>query len=283
MSRVTIVTDTVSCLPANLVKEYGIYIIPVGLVIDRKCYPDTELSNEEFWKLFNQTREQITTNATNPADFEALFTKISKNTDDICCIHVSKKLSATYNSAVMARDTLKQLIPSLKIEIVDSLTATGAQGFIVLEAAKAAQAGKNLAEVVRAAQDTVPRVKFITAMQTLKYLIKSGRAPKSAIIGNWLQVKPIIGMVSGTGLVDNLGRERGMEKAIDKMMEMVVSYIDTNKPIHLMVHYTENIALGEKIKEKIVSRLNPVEVYLTPYTPVMASQTGPVVAIAFYQ
>ena len=210
MSKVAVITDTVSCLPTNLVREFGIEIIPVSLVIDRKNYKDTEISNEEFWKLFNNTKESITTNAINPTDFESAFQKLASNTDNICCIVVSKKLSATYNSAATARDNLKQKIPSLKIEIIDSTTATGAEGYIVLEAARAAQSGESLSKVVKAAQDMIPRVKFVTIMNTLKYLIRSGRAPKSAIIGNWLKIKPLIGMVSGTGLVDNLGRERGM-------------------------------------------------------------------------
>ena len=254
----------------------------MGLVIDRKCYPDTEISNEEFWRLFNHTKETITTNAPNPADFESVFTRSAKNTDSICCILVSKKLSATHNIAVMAKETLKQKIPSLKIEVIDSTTATGAQGFIVLEAARAARSGKDFTEVVKVAESLIPRVKFVAALQTLKYLIKSGRAPKSAIIGNWLQVKPLIGMVSGTGLVESLARERGTDKAIEKLIDMVKDYTDTSKPLHVMVHYTDDKAIGEKIRDIVVSRYNCKEVYLTPYTPVMASQTGPVVSIAFY-
>jgi DegV family protein with EDD domain len=283
MSKVAVVTDTIGCIPEKLVKEYDISLVPVGLVIDRKVFLDNEISNEKFWELFGRTRDPITTNAVNPADFEGVFTRLSKKTDSICCILVSGKLSATHHAAVLTKETLQQIIPSLKIEVIDSTTAAGAEGYIVLEAAKSASLGQDLASVAKVVQNMIPRVKFVTAMQTLKYLIKSGRAPKSAIIGNWLQVKPIIGMVNGTGLVDNLGRTRGMEKAIDKMIEMAIGYIDPNKPVHLMVHYTDDKALGEKIKEKIVSQLNPVEVYLTPYTPVMASQTGPVVAIAFYQ
>jgi DegV family protein with EDD domain len=282
MPKVAVVTDTVSCLPQELVKQYGIEIVPVYLVIDRKNYNDTEISNEEFWRLFNKTKEAITTNAANPADFEAIFQRLSQKTDSICCILVSKQLSATNKAANMAKETLKEKIPSLKIEIVDSASATGAQGYIVLEAARAAEAGKNLTEVVKAAQDLQPRVKFVTVMNTLKYLIRSGRAPKAAVIGNWLNVKPLIGMVNGSGLVETLGRERGMDKAIEKIITLVKEYADTSKPLHVMVHYTDDKALGEKIKQLVTARYNCVEVYMTPYTPVMASQTGPVVAISFY-
>jgi DegV family protein with EDD domain len=282
MSRVAIVTDTISCLPPEMVKEYDIHIIPVGLVIDRKVYLDNAISNEEFWRLFYQAKESVTTNAANPADFEALFTRLAAQTDGICCILVSKQLSATFNMAAKARDTVQLKFPGLKIEIIDSRTATGAQGYIVRAAAQAAREGKALDAVAHTALDMVSRVKFLTVMQTLKYLIKSGRAPKAAIIGKWLNVKPLIGMVSGSGLVDSLGKERGMDKAIAKIIDRVKDYADTTKPLHIMVHYTDDKALGESVKEKVASLYHCSEIYLTPYTPVMASQTGPVIAIAFY-
>jgi DegV family protein with EDD domain len=282
MPQVAIVTDTISCIPADLVVEYSIHIIPVGLVINRKNYLDTQITNEEFWSLFEKTVEPITTTAVNPATFEALFTRMAENTRSICCILVSQKLSATCSAAIKASETLKEKIPGLKIEVIDSLTATGAEGYIVLEAARAARAGKNLAEVTAIAREMIPRVKFVTAMNTLKYLIRSGRAPKSALIGDWLKIKPLIGMVSGSGLVDNLGKERGMEKAIQKIISMVPDYVDTGKPLHIMVHYTNDKGLAENIRALMLARYNCCEVYMTPYTPVMASQTGPVVAIAFY-
>lgn len=282
MSKVAIVTDTVSCLPPELARRLDIQIIPVNMIIDRKNYRDTDLSNEEFWKLFYQAKEPVTTNAANPSDFEAIFSRLARNTGNIVCILVSKKLSATNNSAHTAKEALKHKIPSLRIEVIDSMTATGAQGFIVLEAARASQAGKGLSEVLSIARDMIPKVKFLTAMQTLKYLIKSGRDPKSAVIGNWLNIKPLIGMVSGSGLVDNLGRERGMDRAIARIIDMVKEYADTRKPLHVMVHYTDDKSTGEKIRNTLLSRYNYTEIYLTPYTPVMASQTGPVVAIAFY-
>lgn len=282
MSKVGIVTDTVSCVPKELVKEYDIRIVPVGLTIDGKGYKDTDLTNEEFWKLFYQAKEQPTTSAVAPGDFTTIFEELAKSTDSIVAIVVSKALSATHEAAVQASKMVKEKHPNLRVEIIDSKTATGAQGFIVLEAARAAKEGKSLDEVVQIVKDMIPKVKFFVAMDTLKYLIKSGRAPKTAMIGDVLQVKPIIGMVSGTGLVENLGRARGKKKAMLKIADMAKKYIDATKPVHIMFHYTDGIAAGEELKDIVTSQLDCAEVYLTPYTPVMASQTGPVVAMAFY-
>jgi DegV family protein with EDD domain len=265
-----------------MAKEYGIHIVPVGLVIGGKTYRDTELTNDEFWKLFYEAKGQTTTNAATPGDFANTFTELAQTTDSMACILVSKALSATYEAAIKAKELVKSDHPDLNVEIIDSKTSTGALGFIVLEAAKAAQSGKSLAEVVKIVQEMIPRVKFVVGMETLKYLIRSGRAPKTAVIGDILQVKPIIGMVSGTGIVENLGRVRGKRKCMLKLADMMKEYIDTSKPVHLMVHYTDGIQAGEELRDLVTSQLDCAEVHLTPYTPVMASATGPVVAVAFY-
>ncbi len=128
----------------------------------------------------------------------------------------------------------------------------------------------------------IPRVKCTIGLDTLKYLIRIGRAPKAAMIGEMLQVKPIVGMVHGTGVVESLGRVRTKRKAMLKMVDMVKEQVDINKPVHFIVHYTDGIADGDELKDMVTSRFNCVEVYLTPFTPVMASATGPVVALSFY-
>jgi len=282
MGKVGIVTDTTSCLPPELVKEYGIRIVPVGLVIGGKHYRDTELTNEQFWQLFYAANGSSTTAAPSPGDFASIYEELGQSCDGIVCILVSKALSATLEVATKGKELVQEKNPGLSIEIIDSKTSAGALGFIVLEAARAARAGKNLNEVVQVANNMIPRVKFVTAMDTLKYLIRSGRAPKTALIGEVLGVKPIIGMVSNTGLVENLGRARGKQKAMSKIVQLAKEHIEPGKPVHAMFHYTDGIAAGEALREMVTSQIECEEVYFTPYTPVMASATGPVVAFAFY-
>jgi DegV family protein with EDD domain len=283
MVRVAIITDSISCIPSDLIKKYDIRIIPIGLVINRKIYKDTDLSNDEFWKLFYSTKETITTVAVNPAEFKMVFTDLSKSFDSILCVTMSGLLSSTYNSACQAREILKQDQPELRIEVIDSKTATAAEGFVVMEAARAACRENTLSEVVKVAQNMVLKVKFLAALSTLKYLIRGGRAPKAALIGDWLKVKPIVGVTNSSGIVEYLGREHGMDKAVEKMIEMARKLIDPSKPLHLIVQYSDDIPLGEKVKAMMLKQYNCTEFYMTPFTPVMTSQSGPVVAVAFYQ
>jgi len=283
MSKAGIVTDSTNCLPPELIKEYDIRVVPLGLVIDGKDYRDqVDITPAEFYRMYKSLKEMPTTSTASPGDFTDIFSELGKATDSIVCILVSKALSATYGSAEQARKTVQSEHPGLNIEIIDSKTSTGALGFVVLEAARAAQAGKSLAEVVAVAQDMIPRVKFLATLDTLKYLIKGGRAPKVAMVGDLLQVKPIIGLVSNTGMVDPLSRVRTKRKALLKMVDMVKDYIDTNKPLHLMVQYSESIEDGEELREMVTSRYNCTEVYMTELTPVMSCHTGPMMGLAFY-
>lgn len=282
MARVGIVTDTICCLPPELIKEYDIGIVPIALSINGKPYKDqVEITPDEFWKIFPEMKE-FTTGAPPLGDYIEVLKELVQSTDSIVCTFVSRALSAIYETGVQAVDMFKKENPNINIETIDSRTAAGAQGFIALEAARAAQSGKSMTEVIVVIQDMIKRVKFVTAMDTLKYLIKSGRAPKTAYMGEFLQVKPIIGMVNNTGLVESLGRAMGKQKAMAKLVELMKEHIDTSKPLHINAHYTDNIADGEKLRDMVTSQFHCEEVLLTPYTPVMSGHTGPVVAISFY-
>lgn len=284
MSGVAIVTDSTNCLPPELIKEYQINVVPVGMVIDGQYYRDqVDISTAEFWNLFPRLKEQPTTTAVNPEDCLKTFTELSKSTNEIVCILLSRVLSATQESAYQARRMVRQDLPHLDIKIIDSKTSSGALGLVVLEAARAAQQNKSMAEVIQIAENIISRVFYLIGVDTLKYLIKIGRAPKTAAnFGEFLQVKPIVGFVDDTGLLNMVARVRGRHKQLIKIVDLVNKYIDTGEPIHAMVHYADGRDVGEELKEMITSRYSCSEIYVTQFSPVMISATGPAVGLSFY-
>lgn len=282
MAKVRIVTDTIACVDPAKIEEFNISLIPVLLNIDGKSYRDmVDISPDEFWKIFPSVKE-FGTAAPSPADYVKVFDELIQTTDNIACVFVSKALSATYESAIQARNLFIKEHPDIKIEVIDSRSASGAEGFVALEMARAAEAGENITNVVNVANEMIPRVRYVTALDTLKFLIKIGRAPKTAYMGELFQVKPIIGMVNNTGEVENLGRARGTDKAMLKMIDLMESYVDKNKPVHVNVHYSNSVENGEKLKKLVAERFNPVESYFTPFSVVMGGAVGPVLSIAFY-
>ncbi|MFH1002626.1 MAG: DegV family protein [Chloroflexota bacterium] len=280
---VGIVTDSTNCLPAEIIKEYNIKVAPVHLIIEGKDYRDgVDITTAEFWEMFPNLKSPVSTGGVGPADYLQAFNELAPTNDSILCISLSKVLSVTYKSAEQAIADFLATHPKHKVELIDSKTAVGALGLIALEAARAARAGKGLAEVAPVARDLIPRAKFLATLDTLKYLIRIGRAPKKAVIGQLAGVKPIIGIVNNTGLIDNLGRERGKQKALRRMVDMVSQYADTSRPLHVTTHYSNNIEDGEQVKAMMMEKYHCAEVYVTEMTPVVAAALGPVVGVCFY-
>jgi DegV family protein with EDD domain len=283
MPKVGIVTDSTNCLPPHLLKEFDIRVVPVGMVIDGKPYRDlVDITLSDFKVMVNNLEKQPTTTAANPGDFLSIFTDLTTSTDSIVCILVSKVLTATQESAYQARRLIRAEHPSLNIEIIDSKTSAGALGFIVLEAAKAAQQNKSLQEVMAVAQDMIFRVVYLAALDTLTYLMRIGRAPKVTSIGEMLNVKPIIGFVDDTGLIDVVARVRGQRKSLNTLVDLVEKYVDTDKPIHTMVHYSNGLEQVAELRSLLEARYNCVEMYQTEYSPVMLSASGPLIGLSVY-
>ena len=195
---------------------------------------------------------------------------------------MSKALTATQESAYLAKRMLRREKPHLLVEIIDSKTSAGALGFIVLEAARAVRAERSLEEVVAVVRDMILRVIYMASLDSLEYLINIGRAPKSTFLGEALNVKPIIGFVDDTGLVEVVSRVRGRRKALDTMVRLIGRYVDTDRELHLMVHHVDGTEEAMDQKERITAKYRCTESYVTQYTPVMVSAVGPMLGLAVY-
>ncbi|MFC1908155.1 DegV family protein [Chloroflexota bacterium] len=100
MSKVGIVTDSINCLPTELIKEYDIRVVPYILVLDGKeCHDQIDITPAEFWRKFSNLEKLPTTGANSPGEYANRFSELSKSTDSIVCISVSKEISAGYPSA----------------------------------------------------------------------------------------------------------------------------------------------------------------------------------------
>jgi DegV family protein with EDD domain len=254
------------------------------MVIGTTQYRDgIDITPEKLFSMFDQLPEKPVTAAASPGDFADIFTELGNATNDIACILVSKALTATYDSAFLARKLVRTERPELNIQILDSRTSAGALGFIVREAALAARAGKSLDEVMKVAQDMSSRVIYLAALDTLKYIMATGRTPRGTSMGEALNVKPVIGFVDDSGLVEVVARTAGKDKALAKMLDLVGKYVDANKPLHFLVHHTYNATEGLALAEEVKKRFKCAEMDVTGYTAVMLSTTGPMLGIAFYQ
>jgi DegV family protein with EDD domain len=277
---VAIVTDTTACLPREPIERYGIEVVPLHILFGGRTFVDSMSDSAEFYELLARATDRPTTAAPSPGMFLDAIGRAARRGDAVLCITVSRQFSAMYDSARQAIDMAKAESPSLDVRLFDSRNAAMAQGFVVLEAARAAAAGAPIEEVEATAERMTSRVTLLAMLDTLSYLARSGRVPRvAAWAAGMLQVKPIVRFSASD--IKLAARTRTRERAIARLADFVA---DAGRGrLHAAVHHAnapDDAALLLRLIEK---RVMLAESYVTEFTQVMAVHTGPgLTGVAFW-
>jgi len=217
---VKIVTDSSCDLPAELVQELGITVVPLYVRFGEEVYREqVDISLDEFYQRLEHGPIHPVTIQPSPQDFVTAYQKVAPEADGIVSIHISSVLSGTCNSALQGKKLLEKDFP---IEVVDSQIITVGLGLICMAAAKMAKAGQGLQEVVEEVRQMLPNIHLLALLDTLKYLQKGGRIGKAkALLGSILNVKPMITLKEGE--VVPAGQARSRSKGIERLFSFVES------------------------------------------------------------
>ena len=212
------VTDTGADIPASLLSELNITTVPLYIYFGNEVYKDgIDIGPDELYKRLIDGPIHPTTTQPMPSDFTDIYQEISKETDEIVSIHLSSKVSGTYNSAMQGKESLQD---KCRIEVIDSTSLSMGLGLITLAAARVAQDGGTLQQVVEEANKSIRKTQLLGVLDTLKYLLAGGRITKArATIGSLLKVKPIL--TTHEGELVQTGLARSYSKGIDKLYEFV--------------------------------------------------------------
>jgi DegV family protein with EDD domain len=168
MDRVAIVTDSSACVPQEVVKQYGIHILPLILIFEDKSYRDgVDITSKEFYELLKKAKKVPTTSSPSPGEYLEAFREVAKRASGILCITLPPNLSMAFDSATQAREMARESIPHVNITVFPSRSPALAEGFIAQAAARAAASGKDLSQVVQAAQDMMDRANALAVLDTL--------------------------------------------------------------------------------------------------------------------
>jgi DegV family protein with EDD domain len=280
MSAIRIVTDSACDLPPATASEHNIEIVPLTVRIGDTEYVDRrDLTPDEFWAKSAAIKQLPETAAPSPGAFEQAFRDAAgKGADAVVCVTLSSGLSATYQSAQLGADAVKDSIP---VRVIDSRSVTIAQGLLAIAGAEAAAAGKSIDEVAAVIEAKIPRMRVFAALDTLENLKKGGRIGAArAALGSMLNIKPLIRVENGA--VEEAGKQRTRSRSLEQLIELAKQHgAASAKPLAVMHgnapdvdSFVDNLcgALGRSREDILIGDIGSV----------VGTHTGPrVIGIAY--
>jgi DegV family protein with EDD domain len=268
---VKIVTDVEAGLAPELMERFDIKTIPLWVHFGEESYQEgVNLTREDFYERLTSSSEFPKTSQASVGQFMELYRPIVEAGHEIVSIHISSKLSGTYQSASEAS---KQL-PEAKIDVVDSLQASLAESILVWRAAEWAEAGLSREEIVARLQPLIKHVRLIFMVDTLEYLRRGGRiGGASALVGTLLQIKPILTLQDG--LVDACDKARTRKRALVRLEELILEATEGNTGVDLGVLHVQCPEAAETLAEKLSAVLKPKRVIVDLIGPGIGAHVGP--------
>ncbi len=278
---VAIVTDSTACIPPEVAQRLAVEVVPLHLIFGGRTFVDSLTADtREFYAVLATSSDRPTTAAPSPGMFLQAIARAGRQADSVLCITVSKQFSAMYDSARQAIELAKTESPQTDIRLLDSRNAAMAQGFVVIEAARAAAAGASIGDVVARAEAITAEVRLLAMLDTLSYLARGGRVPRvAAWAAGMLQVKPIVRFSASD--IKLVARARTRPRALSRMAELLVVECGRRR-VHIAVHHAHALADAEALLAAAATRLDIVESYVTEFTQVMGAHTGPGLVGAAY-
>jgi DegV family protein with EDD domain len=275
MARVTVVTDSTSYLPPDVVERHGIHVVPLYVVFGGdRTVPETEITDYgAFFEELRAVDTLPTTSQPSVGDFTAVYEPLLGDGGEVVSVHISGGLSGTPESARQAAATLaRDGRGGERVQVVDSTTAAGGLGLLVLAAAHAAAAGTPGAEIAERLSEARKELRLWFAIDTLEFLRRGGRiGAASAWIGSTLKVKPILTVQNEMAPVERVRTSsRAFERMVDYARQCHESGADGWCAQHINAPES-HARLIERCRE-IFGREPSV---VSEIGPVLAAHTGP--------
>lgn len=267
---VKIVTDSSSDIPPEIARELDITVVPLSVRFGVQTYRDgIDIMPEEFYRRLVDEPVHPATAAMSPGDFASVYDNLAGQAEGIISIHLSQKVSATYNAAVQGRSLMAN--KGCPVEVIDSRFVTIALGLITIGAARAAKAGKDMQEIVDQVNALVPCMRVYGILDTLKYVMKGGRLGRAGpIVSSILPVKPVLTMKDGK--VAPIGAARTRNSAIERLCGLIAS-VPMVQELGIAHSTTEEELLS--FVERIKSILPGVKPVISKLGPALGVHGGP--------
>lgn len=281
MPRVHVVTDTGSDLPASVRAKYNIHLVPLSIQFGEEIYLDTfELSSEQFYHHLAESSALPSTCQPSPADFVKCYEQISQPGDHIVSVHLSSKLSGTYQSAVLA----STMVEKQSIHIIDTKSASIGIGMVAVAVAEALENGASVEEALAVGERVMEELQVYFVVDTLEYLRRNGRiGAAAAMVGSLLNIKPVLTLANG--IVTPFDKVRGKARAINRICDLFAEYVKArpNQKIRAALVHANCQDEAEQIAEKLKAEFGIEDMLFGLIGPTVGVHVGPgTIALLWY-
>ena len=276
MTKTAIVTDSTASIPQDLSKELNIHQVAYYIHRGAEVLRDLiSIQRPEFLKWLPTAEKLPKTASPGPGDYVSIYEKLANDgIEEIASIHMTSKGSGAYQAARAAQDIIREKLPQLKIEVIDTMNVSLCQGWMAIEAARAALAGMNLKTITKKVYSMIPISHMIQTADTLRYLYMGGRIGNAVrLMGSMLNLKPLIGMESGE--IVALGVARGRHKAYQKMVEKIELNVGSAARIKVAFVHAGALKEIEVLRSMVENKFNCVEIIMAELSPALMVHTGP--------
>jgi DegV family protein with EDD domain len=277
LPKIAVVTDSCASIPEPIIEELNINWVAYYIHRGEKVLRDLVTAKRNTFYQWLATAKVLPKTANpGPGDYLQVYQSLAEENGvrEIVSIHMTSKGSGAYQAACAAKKMMQERLPSLRIEVIDTLNVSMCHGWMVIEAARAALAGKTLPEIIDLVKQMMPVTQMIQTADTLKYLYMGGRIGKAQhMMGSLLSIKPLIGMEDG--IIVPLGQARSRKSAYEKMIQWVEGVVGHRGRVKIAYVHAAALEEAEKIKTLAEERLTCVESLFAELSPALGVHTGP--------
>lgn len=276
-----IISDSANDLPDETLDRFGIGLVPLQIIIDDKVYQDRiEMSAVEFHTLLRDGRLRPSTSQPTTVAFTAAFEHARASADAVVAVVLSSGLSGTYANAAAAA---RAFAPG-GVHVVDSHSASFGIGLLALRGAELAEVGWSGEAIARELIRIRGQSALFLTVDTMDHLLRSGRVSRfKAFLAGVLDLKPILTM-DAEGRVIPVDRVRGNQALLPRVLGLMERALPKNpQRLRIGVSHVDCPEVAEQVRAAIVQQFKPMEVFVGPATPVVATHVGPGAWAVFYQ
>src|SRR5690625_139689 len=268
--KIAVMTDSTAYMPKELRSTYNIYMVPLSVTINGETYmEEVDITMQEFYQKVKTAKHLPTTSQPSIGAFVEKFEELAQSYDAVITIHLSKKISGTYQAAISAG----QMVDGIKVYAYDSELSCMPQGIYAIEAAKMAQQQKTPEQIIKRLDQMKKKVRAYFMVDDLTHLQRGGRlSGAQATVGSLLKIKPVLHFVEGK--IEPFEKIRTRKKALQRIIGMLEDDAHMNNVSQVAFIHANVKEAALNLQATFQQKYPSIETFISHFGPVIGTHLG---------